>query len=112
MRTFGSRMYSRRFFAICRPILSPSPVLGFLASLAALILTAPAAMAAWPYSPYIDFVVSAAASEQSAAAIVSDGAGGAIVAWQDYRGGMGADIYAQRILATGVPPRFFMNSPG
>ena len=34
-------------------------------------------------------------SEQSAPAIVSDGAGGAIIAWTDYRGD--GDIYAQRI---------------
>jgi hypothetical protein len=32
----------------------------------------------------------------------SDGAGGAIVAWSDYRGGT-ADIYVQRVSASGVP---------
>jgi hypothetical protein len=32
---------------------------------------------------------------------VPDGAGGAIVTWQDYRGG-GADLYAQRVNAAGV----------
>jgi hypothetical protein len=34
--------------------------------------------------------------------IVSDGAGGAIVAWIDYRGGPAADIYAQHVLASGI----------
>jgi hypothetical protein len=34
--------------------------------------------------------------------VVSDGAGGAIIAWADYRSGI-ADIYAQRIDAAGVP---------
>ncbi len=34
-------------------------------------------------------------------AIVSDGIGGAIVAWQDYRGGASSDIYAQRLNAYG-----------
>jgi flagellar hook capping protein FlgD len=35
-------------------------------------------------------------------AVATDGAGGAIVCWQDYRGGATADIYARRILSTGV----------
>jgi hypothetical protein len=34
--------------------------------------------------------------------IASDGAGGAIVAWQDSRSGAGSDIYAQRASATGA----------
>lgn len=34
--------------------------------------------------------------------ICSDGAGGAIVTWQDYRGETGSDIYVQRIDSTGV----------
>ncbi len=41
---------------------------------------------------------------QDAPAIVSDGSGGAIVAWRDARGGAagGTDLYAQRIDATGT----------
>jgi hypothetical protein len=35
--------------------------------------------------------------------IVSDGAGGAIVAWQDARGGLYFDIVAQHVLASGFP---------
>lgn len=35
--------------------------------------------------------------------IVSDGAGGAVICWQDKRNGSDYDIYAQRINASGVP---------
>ena len=34
--------------------------------------------------------------------ITSDGAGGAIVAWEDLRNGLDSDIYAQRVLADGT----------
>lgn len=40
---------------------------------------------------------------QVAVAIVDDGAGGAIVAWEDGRSGVRGDIYAQRLGATGDP---------
>ena len=93
----------RRFFAIRRPFFLPSPALGLFASIAALVLNAHPVIAAWPHSPYIDLIVSGAVSEQAAVATVSDGAGGAIVAWRDFRSGAGYDIYAQRILASGVP---------
>jgi hypothetical protein len=44
-------------------------------------------------------------NDQSTATIVSDGAGGAIVAWQDFRNATnGADVYAQRIWADGSTP--------
>jgi hypothetical protein len=46
--------------------------------------------------------VCTAADDQYYPTIVSDGAGGAIVTWQDYRGGTNYDIYAQRISASGV----------
>jgi hypothetical protein len=39
--------------------------------------------------------------EQDLPAIISDGAGGAIVAWEDYRGG-NYDIFAQRVNAAGA----------
>jgi hypothetical protein len=44
-----------------------------------------------------------AAFDQTAPAIVSDGAGGAIVVWVDLRNGSNRDIYAQRVDAFGVP---------
>lgn len=44
-----------------------------------------------------------AAGSQGAPCIVADGAGGAIVAWRDYRlSASYGDIYAQRVLASGV----------
>jgi hypothetical protein len=43
-----------------------------------------------------------AANNQFALTIVSDGAGGAIVTWHDFRSGSN-DIYAQRVNASGVP---------
>ncbi|MBI4549058.1 MAG: hypothetical protein HY707_13830, partial [Ignavibacteriae bacterium] len=46
--------------------------------------------------------ISTAANGQYAPAIVSDGAGGAIITWSDYRSGLTSDIYAQRINASGV----------
>jgi hypothetical protein len=43
-----------------------------------------------------------AASTQQSPTIVSDGAGGAIITWHDYRGGAYADIYAQRVNGAGT----------
>jgi len=40
--------------------------------------------------------------QQTNPEIVSDGAGGAIVTWQDTRGNVGFDIYAQHVLASGA----------
>ena len=42
-----------------------------------------------------------AANSQGAPTLVADGAGGAIVAWQDYRSGTSNDIYAQRVARFG-----------
>ncbi|MDH3198612.1 MAG: hypothetical protein OEO21_10270, partial [Candidatus Krumholzibacteria bacterium] len=46
--------------------------------------------------------LSTAASSQYNPTIVSDGSGGAIVTWYDYRSGTNYDIYAQRLDASGV----------
>ena len=53
---------------------------------------------AWPVN---GVAVCALASEQSTPAIVSDGAGGAIIAWTDHRG-TNYDIFAQRISSAGT----------
>ena len=45
----------------------------------------------------------AAAGEQSVPLTAYDGAGGVIVVWHDYRSGASADLYAQRIDASGTP---------
>ena len=41
------------------------------------------------------------AGSQTRPTIASDGSGGAIVTWQDYRSGSGTDIYAQRVTYDG-----------
>ena len=43
-----------------------------------------------------------AANYQWTPAIATDGAGGAIVAWSDIRGGLNYDVYAQHVLPTGT----------
>ena len=48
-------------------------------------------------------VVTTAANDQTAPALVSDGAGGVIIAWADMRGGVTRDLYAQRLNAAGAP---------
>ncbi len=53
--------------------------------------------------------VCAASNEQSNPGIVSDGAGGAIVAWDDPRSG--ADVYAQRVLFYGGVPTGVRDTP-
>ncbi len=71
-----------------------------LATLFIATLASPA-LAAWPNSPFTNLPVCTAGGGQFRPMIVSDGAGGAIVTWYDYRGGA-ADIYAQHILASGA----------
>jgi flagellar hook capping protein FlgD len=44
-----------------------------------------------------------AANNQDSPTIVSDGAGGAIVTWQDGRNGFSYGVYAQRVNSAGVP---------
>ncbi len=46
--------------------------------------------------------ISTAASTQSYPQITSDGSGGAIITWHDYRSGTSYDIYAQRINSSGT----------
>jgi len=46
-------------------------------------------------------VISSAAGNQEAPQIIADGAGGAIVVWEDARTGLGYNIYAQRVNAKG-----------
>ena len=45
--------------------------------------------------------VCTAAQNQFAPAIISDGQGGAIITWWDFRSGSGTDIFAQRVDASG-----------
>ena len=79
----------------------------FRLSIAALLLLASflrntPAHAAWPSSPLQNVPLCTAPGDQITPAIVTDGAGGAIVAWSDARNGA-TDIYVQRVSFTGTP---------
>lgn len=75
--------------------------LAALALLAVATSVRPAA-AAWPNSPFANLPVAVSQFAQDNHVIVSDGAGGAIVVWDDLRNGVAKDIYAHHILASGV----------
>lgn len=60
------------------------------------------AVASWPVDPATNLAVSVIPGEQSNPNAVSDGTGGTIIVWEDYRGGATSDVYAQRIDADGV----------
>lgn len=61
------------------------------------------AVAAWPRDAFIGNVaICTATNYQYDPAIVSDGAGGAIIAWYDFRNGSHFDVYVQRISAAGT----------
>ncbi len=59
------------------------------------------ALAAWPNSPFTGLPLCTAVNSQTYPQITPDGAGGAIVTWQDARGAS-SDIYAQHVLAGGT----------
>jgi hypothetical protein len=46
--------------------------------------------------------ISTAVNDQGSPQIVSDGSGGAIITWNDYRSGTNRDIYAQRVSSVGA----------
>jgi hypothetical protein len=89
---------------MCRKV-APLVTIALIGSLAR------AALAAWPDSPTTNLpVCTAGSSSGSSPTIVSDGAGGAIIAWEDNRSGTNLDIYAQHALASGdVDPVWPMN---
>jgi hypothetical protein len=68
-----------------------------IAIVLALLSSAPG-YATWVYD---GLAISTAADNQTNPMIASDGAGGAIITWHDYRSG-NADIYAQRVNASGA----------
>ena len=57
--------------------------------------------ASWPDDPTVNLPVCVTAQMQSRPVAISDGAGGIIVVWQDYRN-LYFDIYAQRIAFDGT----------
>lgn len=59
------------------------------------------ALAGWPKNPATNLAVSTAVNDQNGQQVVSDGAGGVIITWVDFRG-VDADIYAQHVLGSGA----------
>ncbi len=49
-------------------------------------------------------IMSTAPGDQSTPIVVSDGAGGAIAVWWDFRNGFDVDLYADRVTAAGFVP--------
>lgn len=81
----------------------PLVLQGFLGMLLTTALLIPSyAISQWSGNPRVNNLISNAANDQVNSASVSDGAGGAIITWQDKRSGSNYDIYAQRISATGA----------
>src|SRR5215831_9830909 len=68
-------------------------------SLLALACASSPAAASWPADGR---AVCTAAVNQSAQVVVADGAGGALVVWEDLRGGGPHHVYAQHVLASGA----------
>jgi hypothetical protein len=95
----GIRIPGASALPSCAPITRPAALV--VASFV-LLLPRPAA-ASWPSDPTTNVPLCLATGYQAYPAIASDGAGGAIVAWDDQRGGGPRDIYVQRVDANGVP---------
>jgi len=78
------------FFVVCVGLLGCS------------LLLPRSSAAAWPDDPLLNVALCDAATVQGTPVSVSDGAGGAIVAWTDYRNSVYGDIYARRISSDGT----------
>ncbi|MBM3237361.1 hypothetical protein FJZ31_13800 [Candidatus Poribacteria bacterium] len=59
------------------------------------------AVGGWPSDPTVNVPICTEISYQHYSHLVSDGAGGAVITWQDFRSG-NFDIYAQRVNGSGV----------
>jgi hypothetical protein len=57
----------------------------------------------WPHDPGDGLPVCTAADNQFEPQMISDGDGGAILVWRDFRSGSDYDIYAQRVVRGGEP---------
>lgn len=79
---------------------TPAPRLVLPIALLALAFAARPSYALWPTDPSINVPLCTAAGAQEIPHAASDGAGGAIVVWDDARGA-DHDIYARRVDATG-----------
>jgi hypothetical protein len=73
------------------------------------LLSTVAAFADWPSDPAANLPVCVAAGNQTSVNLVTDLAGGSLIAWSDARPGV-VDIYAQHVLASGaVDPAWPLN---
>ena len=75
---------------------------GFLGILLTAFLVPSTTLSQWSGNPKVNNPIGSAANDQVNSASVGDGAGGAIIVWQDKRGGSTYDIYAQRVSASGA----------
>lgn len=80
----------------CLAIFMPTAVL------LAVVLSPGRASADWPSDPLVNLPICVAVNSQRTPENTSDGAGGTIIAWPDLRDGVSYDIYAQRVLASGL----------
>ncbi|MGA2625028.1 MAG: T9SS type A sorting domain-containing protein [Bacteroidota bacterium] len=60
-------------------------------------------LAQWSADPAVNTAICTATNDQENPTIISDGSGGAIITWEDYRSGSNWDVYAQRVNASGTP---------
>src|SRR5258705_6424721 len=70
--------------------------------IAFLSITSTPAFAQWSSSPSVNIPLCTAANEQNIPLMISDGAGGAFIAWYYLRNGADYNIYAQHLNAAGV----------
>jgi len=56
----------------------------------------------WSTDPNVNNAICISPNDQFVPNIISDGEGGAIITWEDFRNGVNYDIYAQRINSSGV----------
>jgi hypothetical protein len=66
----------------------------------AFVLSSSTAFAGWSSDPAVNNAICTATGNQRTPQVISDGVGGAIIAWHDARSG--GSIYAQRVNATGA----------
>ena len=77
------------------------PIRALLLRLLPTLLAVNPSAAAWPNGPKANVPLCTELSSQVYPVIASDGSGGAIVAWKDFRSITSNDIFAQKVLASG-----------
>src|SRR5262245_15084632 len=86
-----------------RSIVTASLILGLIAPISPWAEgVSPTHAATWPTDPSVNVPICTAPGYQVSPKLCSDGAGGAIIVWADYRTGQ-SDVYVQRIGVDGAP---------